>query len=75
MEWPPESFWLAVTVAIPSTVVLISGYRSSVVVELRNEVMTLKEQVNRLREDNEWLIRQARRLTGETPPRRPEGEM
>jgi cell division protein FtsB len=74
MEWPPEAFWLAVAVAIPSTVVLVSGYRSAVVTELRNEVAALKQKVNELREDNEWLIRQARRFTGEMPPRRHEDE-
>jgi cell division protein FtsB len=75
MAWPPEAFWLALVVAIPSTAVMIAGQRKSMVADLRRQIKRLEEQVERLREDNEWLIRQARRLTGETPPRRPESEM
>jgi hypothetical protein len=75
MTWPPEAFWLAVAVAFPSLAIMIAGYRNSVVADLKSEIEALRDQVNRLRQDNEWLIRQARRLTGETPPRRPDSEM
>lgn len=68
MAWPPESFWLAVAVALPSMAIMITGYRNSVVADLKSEIVSLKEQVDRLREDNAWLMRQQYRHTGERPP-------
>jgi cell division protein FtsB len=68
MEWPPESFWLTAAIAIPSAAVMVSGYRASIMAELRAEIEELKAEVKRLRRRNDWLLDQSRLRFGVKPP-------
>lgn len=71
-----DSAWLAVASFWPSLAMAIYGIRTTRITvfkerldALEDENRTCKEQVRRLREDNEWLMQLAQRQHGERRPR------